>query len=206
MQLGLLFAFLTACITQPKPNMETTSDQSEVQQWTSKMQILNRKKNAKQFLNVDLVAMSDSHLRIDAQTTSGIQVATATSAPGMFQCQIYTKKVYYFGSDEKASLKPIIGIDVPPHTVSKIFLDKSLDSKWSCSQSSTGLRSCHDDTGLQYAELERSPTTRKIQLSSKDVEIMWVIALPPQYLKPNLEVFKITKIESYRSISLDKKN
>mgnify|MGYP007120766098 CR=1 FL=1 len=187
-----------------KPDVEVSAVDEGVFRWATKVQITDKVKNHKQYLNVDGIVEGIDKLRLEAQTSMGIQVASLVADNRNYSCQVYPQKAFYSSQAEAGSLKPLVKIDIHPLVLLRLLKgQRELGDGWTCQTlGEMALLSCKNKEGVTVTEIEKSPSLRKVRVESAKFELMWAITDPPASLKPNPLLFQLEKKESYKLIQL----
>src|SRR4051794_27615863 len=97
MNLLLLLPLLfLSCQTTPKKGEMFTPTAPAVK-WETKAQLKDFKQNKTDNLTIDIVAIKDSHTRIEVSATMGYPVASIVTSPKNLRMALYTQKKFYWG-------------------------------------------------------------------------------------------------------------
>lgn len=206
-KLGLLAVIpviLISCSAGVRPDVEESGTDLGVLRWSTKVQVTDKAKNQKQYMTVESIVEGVDKLRLEAQSSMGIQVASLIADSRSYSCMVYSRKTLYTSSAESASLKPLVKVDLHPLVLLRVLKGQTdLGAGWECgSQGETNSLNCTNKDGIVVTEVERTASSRKIRVESPKFELLWVITDPATPIKPNPLLFQLEKKDNYKLIRL----
>lgn len=203
--LSFLFAgsLLTSCSSKPKNTGETISNVGF--KWETKAQVRDFKNNKNTNLNIDIISVENSHLRMEITATLGYPVASYVAAPKSLKFAIYPQKKFYFGANSEDALRPLLGFSLDPNVFQSIVYDKAIRN-WTCMAGDDGLvSSCKRTTKKGEVVIvwqERKDQTKRVVIHGPQFEMQWLFLSSVPLSPIKADVFKLEAPAGYSVIPL----
>ena len=203
--IALLCLFvLFSCSTQSKKEIGPTSPLAAIK-WETKAQVRDFKNNKNNVLNIEIVSVKNSYLRMEVGATLGYPVASYVATPKSMKLAIYPQKKFYFGPNTETALLPLLGFPLDPNVLQSIVYDMAIRN-WNCVAGDDGLvTSCKRMTKngeVVVVWQERKETTKRIIIHGPQFEMQWLFqsSSPMNPVKAN--TFKLEAPSGYSVIAL----
>lgn len=163
--------------------------------WETKAAVKDIRKNKTNQVTIDLVAIKNQKLRMEASATLGYQVGSVVMNQNDFVAIIYPQKKIFKGPLNDSSLVRTFNMPIPPRALYSIAYDEPIRGKeWKCHfDDNKVINMC--DNGLTKIEwLNRKEGAKLVKISSATVEINWFFKAPaPKELTPELFIAELPK-------------
>lgn len=159
--------------------------------WETKANIRDLRKNKTNQVTIDLVAVKNQRLRMEASATLGYQVGSLVMSPGEFIAVIYPQKKIFKGLLNDRSLAKTFNIPIPPSALYSIAYDEPIRG-WKCQFDANKVVSVCEGGVSKVEWLNRKEGAKLIKISSPTVEITWFFKAPePKEMTPELFVAEL---------------
>ena len=199
-----VFAFLMGFGCASSSKKEAGSSAAGIK-WETKAQIRDFKNNKNSNLNIDIVSVKNSHLRMEVTATLGYPVATYVSTPQNLKMAIYPQKKFYFGPNSDEALRPLLGFPLDPNVFQSIVYDSAVRG-WNCLAGDDGLvASCKRMTKSGEVVIvwqERKDTTKRVVIHGPQFEIQWLFQNSTNLNPVKAEAFKLEAPSGYSVVPL----
>lgn len=129
------FIFFIACTSIEKkaevPEAPILTSTSKYFQWEAKALIKNTDTGEANILNLDIVGQKPFPIRIEANTSLGIHLASILILEKEVQFLLPNSKKFYSGPMSAKSLAPILNVALDPRLIVAALFDESFPD-WSC--------------------------------------------------------------------------
>lgn len=159
--------------------------------WETKAAIRDIRKNKTNQVTIDLIAIKNQKLRMEASATLGYQVGSLVMSPNEFIAVIYPQKKILKGPLNERSLAKTFNIPIPPTALYSIAYDEPIRG-WKCHFDPNKVVSMCDGGVAKVEWLNRKEGAKLIKISSPTIEITWFFKAPePKELTPELFVAEL---------------
>lgn len=168
-----IFIGLSACVSKQKPELIVSGEKA---QWETKAQIRDLAKDKSHNISMDIFAVKNEKMRIEATAFAGFQVASFLLTKEKVACAVYTQKKYFVGRPSDEALRPLINLQIHPAVINQIAFDQVITGKgWRCDQSQDGLPlQCRlENHGIEVRWTERKGSAKKVILRGPNFEMDW---------------------------------
>lgn len=200
----VLSLLVFSCQTTPK-KAEMFTPAAPAVKWETKAQLKDFKQNKTDNLTIDIVAIKDSHARIEVSATMGYPVATVVTSPKQMRMVLYTQKKFFWGANNEAALRPALGVSIDPHIFHNIIFDTPIKG-WKCEMNQAGLVSvCKKPAAsgeMTVAWPERKEGSKRVIIQSPEFEMQWLFKSQNVLSQLSTETFKLDPPSGYKVISL----
>ena len=173
--------------------------------WETKAQVRDFKNNKNNVLNIDIVAVKNSVLRMEVSATLGYPVASYLATSKSVKLAIYPQKKFYFGANTERALVPILGFPLDPNVFQSIVYDTAIRN-WICVAGDDGLVvSCKRTTKngeVVVVWQERKDNSKRVVIHGPQFEMQWVFQNSTQLNPVSAEIFKLEAPAGYGVIPL----
>jgi hypothetical protein len=161
--------------------------------WETKASIKDIRKNKTNQVSIDVVAIKNQRLRMEASATMGYQVGSLVMTAGEFVAVIYPQKKIFKGPLNERSLTKTFNMPIPPMALYSIAYDEPIrGTNWKCMLDSNKIISLCENGVTKVEWLNRKEGAKLIKISSATVEINWFFKSPePKELTPELFVAEL---------------
>ncbi|MBL7545089.1 MAG: hypothetical protein JNL11_14825 [Bdellovibrionaceae bacterium] len=159
--------------------------------WETKAAIKDIRKNKINQVTIDMIAIKNQKLRIEASATLGYQVGSLVMNQVDFIAVIYPQKKIIKGPLNDRSLSKTFNMPIPPTALYSIAYDEPIRG-WKCQFDSNKIVSLCDSGASKVEWLNRKDGAKLIKISSATVEINWFFKAPePKALTDELFVAEL---------------
>lgn len=158
---------------------EAMSQDQGPMSWETKASIRDLRKNKTNQVTIDLVAIKNQKLRMEASATLGYQVGSLVMTNSDFVAIIYPQKKIFKGALNEQSLGRTFNIPLPPSALYSIAYDEAIKGKnWKCQyDSNKWISQC--ENGVSKVEwLNRKENTKLVKITSATIEMNWFFKAP----------------------------
>lgn len=191
-----LSSLLLACQTVPK-SFETQQQGT----WEGRALIKNKQKNEAHILNIDISAVRNQNLRLDATTAMGLPLASLLlkEDESMYYV-LYRQKKYYEGPAKAQMMRHLISINLDPKVLYNIIFDEPMANKdWVCQMDKKDLVSlCRHLRTRVEVTWDRSGERKRVNITHPDAEIQMRFSSYKTAVKDG--VFELSRPESFRRL------
>lgn len=147
--------------------------------WDTKASIKDIRKNKITQVTIDIIAIKNQKLRLEASATLGYQVGSLVMSQNEFVAVIYPQKKIFKGPLNERSLARTFNMPIPPTALYSIAFDEAIrGGRWKCQYDSNKLVS-QCDNGLSKVEwLNRKDNTKLVKITSATIEMNWYFKSP----------------------------
>lgn len=169
--LFLLMMTLAGCASRAPLSERESADES-LRQWTSKVEVFDRRQDRKHTIEMDFLALGRERLRIDVNANFAVVLAAAVVNDGEMTAILPRDKKYYKGSASRAALARSLRVPLDPAWISALLRDQELRGEgWSCAR---------DDRG-QLQECVQAGESRKVTWSERSGDYKRVFVTDPRF-------------------------
>lgn len=159
--------------------------------WETKAAIRDIRKNKTNQVTIDMIAIKNQKLRLEASATLGYQVGSLVMSPNEFIAVIYPQKKILKGPLNERSLAKTFNMPIPPTALYSIAFDEPIRG-WKCQLDANKVVSMCDSGVSKVEWLNRKEGSKLIKISSATVEITWFFKAPePKEFTPELFVAEL---------------
>lgn len=159
--------------------------------WETKANIRDLRKNKTNQVTIDLVAVKNQRLRMEASATLGYQVGSLVMSQGEFIAVIYPQKKILKGPLNERSLAKTFNMPIPPSALYSLAYDEPIRG-WKCQFDTNKVVSACDGGVSKVEWLNRKEGAKLVKISSATVEITWFFKAPePKEMTPELFVAEL---------------
>lgn len=159
--------------------------------WETKAAIRDIRKNKTNQVTIDMIAIKNQKLRLEASATLGYQVGSLVMGPAEFVAVIYPQKKILKGPLNERSLVRTFNIPIPPTALYSIAYDEPIRG-WKCQYDDNRVVSACDGGTTKVEWLNRKEGAKLVKISSATIEINWFFKSPePKELTPELFVAEL---------------
>lgn len=159
--------------------------------WETKAAIRDIRKNKMNQVTIDVVAIKNQKLRMEASANMGYQVGSLVMGPAEFVAVIYPQKKILKGPLNERSLARTFNMPIPPTALYSIAFDEPIRG-WKCQFDANKVVSMCDGGVSKVEWLNRKDGTKLVKISSATIEITWFFKAPePKELTPELFVAEL---------------
>ncbi len=159
--------------------------------WETKANIRDLRKNKTNQVTIDLVAVKNQRLRMEASATLGYQVGSLVMSPTEFIAVIYPQKKILKGPLNERSLAKAFNMPIPPSALYSLAYDEPIRG-WKCQFDANKVVSLCDGGASKVEWLNRKEGAKLVKISSATVEITWFFKAPePKEMTPELFVAEL---------------
>ncbi len=173
--------------------------------WETKAQVRDFKNNKNTNLNIDIISVKNSHLRMEVSATLGYPVATFISTPQNLKMAIYPQKKFYFGPNSEEALRPMLGFPLDPNVFQSIVYDTAIKG-WNCMAADDGLvASCKRMTKngeVVVVWQERKDATKRVVIHGPQFEMQWLFQTSTALNPVKADSFKLEAPAGYTVVPL----
>ncbi len=203
--LPLLFGFLivgVGCASKAKKEVGSSAVGIK---WETKAQVRDFKNNKNSNLNIDIISVKNSHLRMEVTATLGYPVATFIATPQNLKMAVYPQKKFYFGPNSEEALRPMLGFPLDPNVFQSIVYDTAIKG-WSCVAGDDGLvASCKRMTKSGEVVVvwqERKETNKRVVIHGPQFEMQWLFQASTILNPVKSDAFKLEAPSGYTVVPL----
>lgn len=201
----LIFLVLgIGCSTKSKKEAEFAPTVTGIK-WDTKAQVRDFKNNKSNNLSIDIIAVKNSHLRMEVSATLGYPVASYVSTPQSVKMAIYPQKKFYFGANTEEALRPILGFPLDPNVIQSIVYDTGIRN-WICVAGDDGLvGSCKRKTKngeVVVVWQDRKETSKRVVIHGPQFEMQWLFQSSSPLKPVKGEIFKLDAPSGYGVVPL----
>lgn len=192
---------LTSCASKPVARDVSKSQGT----WSAKAQIKNLKQNKSQVVNMDVIAIKDSAMRVEITATLGIPVASILLRDKQISYAVHTQKKFYSGDISEKALQPVMQIALNPNWLYVIFFDQEIkDRDWICEKNQEGLveKCVNSKTNQQITWSERMGENKRILLKNSDFELNILVKDFTTKVEAQDQVFSLDIPANYKRYKL----
>lgn len=163
--------------------------------WETKASVKDIRKNKMNQVTIDLVAIKNQKLRMEASATLGYQVGSIIMNQNDFVAVIYPQKKIFKGPLNERSLARTFNMPIPPTALYSIAYDEPIrGSQWKCQFDDNKTVSMCDNGTSKVEWLNRKEGAKLVKISSETVEVNWFFKAPqPKEITPELFVADLPK-------------
>ncbi len=166
----LLLTIMGCASRAPLSEQEKTDE--NLRQWTSKVEVFDRRQDRKHTIEMDFLAMGRERLRIDVNANFAVVLAAAVVNDGEMTAILPRDKKYYKGSANRAALARSLRMPLDPAWISALLRDQELRGDgWSCTRDGGGL----------LVECTQAAESRKVTWSDRSGDFKKVSISDPRY-------------------------
>lgn len=175
----IVLVFQVGCALKMKKDTAATVDDLAAFSWETKASIRDIKKNKTNQVTIDLVAIKNQKLRLEASATLGYQVGSVIMNQNEFIAIIYPQKKILKGPLNEQILVRTFKMPIPPIALYAIAFDESIKGKgWKCQYDENKLVS-QCENGISKVEwVNRKENTKLVKISSDAFEMNWFFKAP----------------------------
>ncbi len=164
--------------SKPTTTLSVVDDQTPMA-WETKASVRDIRKNKTNQLTIDLVAIKNLKLRMEASATLGYQVGSLVMTTTDFVAVIYPQKKIFKGPLNEQSLGKTFNIPIPPSALYAIAFEEAIRGKnWKCQYDANKLIS-QCENGLSKVEwLNRKENSKLVKITSATIEMSWFFKAP----------------------------
>lgn len=191
--------FLFSCGT--KPIKEGTYEKAA---WETKAQLKNLKDGKVHNVSIDVYAIKNDKIRIEATGTLGFKVASIVIDREKVQAILPTEKKFYQGPATQEAITRVLKIPLHPSVLFAIIFDQGLrGGSWTCAPDEQGLVKQCQNKDLIFVEWERLENPKKmVRIKTKSMEVEWFFKDVDVDWKPKAEIFQLSAPEGYQVMNL----
>ena len=162
-----------------KESTNPVEDTSVPMSWDTKASIHDIKKNKTNQLTIDLVAIKNHKLRMEASATLGYQVGSLIMNQNEFIAIIYPQKKIFKGPLNEKSLSRTFNLPIPPSALYSIAFDEPIRGQnWKCQYDANKWISLCDNGLTKVEWINRKENTKLVKITSAAVEMSWFFKAP----------------------------
>lgn len=123
-----------------------------------------------QIVNLDIMAVQPSRLRMDVTTTIGTHVATFVMNDKEVKYILPSEKRFVTGPATPETFKAVSGVELEPRLFMNVLFDQAPDDVlWTCQKDKKGyLETClRNKDGLKITWKDREVSRKKVEIESK---------------------------------------
>jgi hypothetical protein len=192
------------CQSAPKKG-EMFTPAAPTVKWETKAQLKDFKQNKTDNLSIDIVAIQDSHARLEVAATMGYPVASIVTSPKQMRMAVYTQKKFFWGPNNENALKPALGISIDPKIFHNIIFDTPIKG-WTCENNQAGQVSvCKKSSPsgeMVVAWPERKDGSKRVIIRAPQFEMQWLFKSHNVVSQLAKETFQLEPPKGYKVISL----
>jgi hypothetical protein len=183
---------------QTAPTKYETIDKGK---WKSKLLVRDIRAGRSQIVNVDIIAVRPSKLRMEAVTSLGIHVASFVINGDQMKYILPREKKFYSGTATKQSMKSVIGVELDPKLLMNlIFEDAPPEKAWNCIRDEKGyLEDCiNKKEQVKISWSDRDQARKRIALDSPQYQIQLSMADFSTKVEDKPELFDIVPPDDFK--------
>ena len=165
-----------------KPKKETSLGVSEEQgplSWETKASIRDIRKNKTNQITIDVIAIKNQKLRMEASATLGYPVGSLVMSQNEFVAVIYPQKKIFKGPLSEAILVKSFNLPIPPRALYAIAFDEAIKGQnWKCQYDANKWVSLCDNGQSKIEWLNRKENSKLVKISSSTIEMNWFFKAP----------------------------
>lgn len=161
--------------------------------WETKANIRDLRKNKTNQMTIDLVAVKNLRLRMEASATLGYQIGSLVMSPSEFIAVIYPQKKILKGPLNERSLAKTFNMPIPPSALYSLAYDEPIRG-WKCQYDVNKIVSLCDGGHSKVEWLNRKEGSKLVKISSPTIEITWFFKAPePKEMTSELFVAQLPR-------------
>lgn len=191
------FLFL-GCATQPIGQLSHTG----VNQWESRVQILDRETRKTHNVAVDFVASGDQHLRMQVTGTFATPLAVAVLNQEKLTYVLPRQKKYYSGAATVETLRPLLNMSLEPAQIFRILYDEPMVGRdWRCQKNPDGQTAgCENlQTHTKVAWLSRAGDKKTVVVSGPRFDVQLRLERVPTKVQDKARIFSLNIPSGFRN-------
>ena len=147
--------------------------------WETKASIRDLRKNKTNQVTIDIVAIKNHKLRMEASATLGYQVGSLVMNQNEFVAIIYPQKKIFKGPLNEKSLARTFNLPIPPSALYAIAYDEVIRGQnWKCQVGENKIVSLCENGIAKVEWLNRKHNTKLVKISSATVDMSWFFKAP----------------------------
>ncbi len=178
------------------------SPEHMVQRFDSQLYFLDKQKNKSHQMRVEVVALRNQKMRLDAKVTLGLHVASALMTRERVQVALHSEKKYYEGLPSTKAMERSIGLPLHPLLFHAMVYRQGLKGQgWNCAVHASKLQKCEQArSGLEISWEDQDGATMVVA-ESRSFQLQWRI-FRPESVEERANYFELKVPESYKKLSL----
>lgn len=196
---GLL---LLSCATKPLIPESQKTDTS-LRQWTSKVEVFDRKKDRKQTVDMDFLSMGHQKLRIDVNANFAVGLAAIVVDEGQMTYLLPRQKKYYQGSANPQAMMSVLRVPMDVRWVTSVLRDQQIQGTgWTCQNDPQGLpQEClNPNQQRSVVWSDRRGDSKKVKVSDPEFEFMFKLNEVPTKVQDVNKAFSLNIPTGYVSV------
>lgn len=195
------------CASSPMRSDTGAITESETEpslrQWTSKVEVFDRRKDRKHSIEMDFLALGRERLRIDVNANFAVALAAAVVNDGQMTAILPRDRKYYKGSASRAALARSLRVPLDPAWISAVLRDQELVGEgWSCHKDPAGLPAECVQAGesRKVTWANRSGDSKKVLIQDPRFEFEFKVKEIPTKVQDVEKAFTLNVPDSYESV------
>jgi outer membrane biogenesis lipoprotein LolB len=183
------------------PLTETEKADENLRQWTSKVEVFDRKQDRKHSIEMDFLARGEDRLRIDVSANFAVPLAAAVMKDGEMTCLLPREKRFYQGASNRAALTRALKVPLDPMWISAVLRDRELKG-WTCVRDAQGLpQSCENlAESRKVTWSERKGDYKKVLITDPRFEFDFKLKEVPTKVQDMNKAFTLKVPDGYESV------